>query len=119
MVNNDKIFKIKHKSYNENKIIIKISTSKRRHKFAIMNIKSGKKEGQKCKTKGRKEIDMDDTMNYLQKHSHSKSLQKEESLLQKKNPYEIKLTNVLSTRRPKTTYVEPSNLDECLKRKKL
>ena len=66
--------------------------------------------------KGRKEIDMEDTMKYLQKHSHSKSLKKAESLLQKQNPYKIKFMNVSSTRQLKTTYAESSNLDESLTR---
>ena len=62
---------------------------------------------------------MEDTMNYLQKHPQSKSLQKAELLLQKKNPYKIKFTNLSSTRQPKTTYVESSNFDEYLKIKNI
>ena len=39
-----KFFEIKHKSYNENKIIIQIYKHKKcRHKFAIINVKLDKK----------------------------------------------------------------------------
>ena len=106
MDNNDKILQNQTQITMTTKLLSKYQHQKCRHKISIMNVKSDKKEGQKCKTKEGKAIDMEDTMNYLQKHSHCKSLQKAESLLQKQNPYKIKFTNVSSTRQPKTTYVE-------------
>ena len=72
----------------------------RRHNLSIMNVASEKKEDKKCKTKGREKIDMEDTKNYLLKHSHNNTCQDAESLLQKQNPYGLKFKNISSTRKP-------------------
>ena len=68
MDNNDKILQNQTQIMMKTKLSSRYQHKKCRHKFSIMNVKSDKKEGQKCKTKGRKAIDMEDIMNYLQTH---------------------------------------------------
>ena len=82
-----------------------------------MNVASEKKEDKKLQDKRKGKNDMEDTKNYLLKHSHNNTCQDAESLLQKQNPYGLKFKNISSTRKPNISYVTLSKSRECLKRK--
>ena len=76
-----------------------------------------KKTRRSVRRKIRKDIDMEDTINYLQKYLHNYSLKQEELLLQKENIYKRKFMNISSTKCPKTSTLDLQHQTNVLKTK--
>ena len=78
-----------------------------------MNVPYNKNEEENVKKKGRRALDNEATMNYLQNTWRSKG----ELLQQKNNPYRTNIENKSSSRRPKIICVDSPESYENLKRK--
>ena len=79
-----------------------------------MNDPYNKNEEENVKKKGRRAVDNEDTMNFINSTWESKG----EKLQLEHNPYGTKFKNNSSTRRPKIVSVDLSESYDILKRKK-